>query len=75
MSSGIDITADFNVPLTAVDPGIHALNIRGMNDLGRWTFTSHYSFLKIEEEVLPDVTYIEYFLDIDPGFGAGNSLA
>ena len=60
ITTGTDLTADFNVPMDAVSAGPHTLYVRGKDEDGRWTFDYHRTFLRIVEEELPDLDYLEY---------------
>jgi hypothetical protein len=65
----------FSVPVASLTEGVHRLYIRAKDANGKWSFVSEHLFLK---ETLPtslvNVDYVEYFIDADPGYGAGTSV-
>jgi|GEM_PF-4770758 len=75
--SGVDmpVTANFNVSLpNTVADGFHFLSIRARDVNNRWSVVGVRPFYK---ETLPStsITALEYFIDADPGFGAGTALS
>lgn len=75
-----DNVSAFNtaIPLTGLNPGIHMLYVRVMDASGKWSLT-HYSLFNNSINTpyptapaqAPAMSEAEYFLDTDPGFGAG----
>ncbi len=67
----------FAIGLGSVSPGFHTLFIRACDENGRWTLAQVRGFFNLSPGAgtLPDVTRVEYFLDNDPGFGAGIPVA
>ncbi len=69
------VTRTFAISLTAIDDGIHQLYIRAKDSKGNWSITQFRSFIKSTVRVRPNVVAVEYFIDTDPGFGKGKSVA
>jgi hypothetical protein len=67
---GKNISVVFNPGTYGLFPGIHLLYFRTKNSANRWSVTSVSTFLNIDVSV-PDIVQLEYFLDDDPGYGAG----
>jgi len=55
-----------NIDLTNIGDGIHTLFIRSRDNYGHWSLTNRREIAQI-----PRITAMEYFFDIDPGFGNG----
>ena len=71
-----DVTAKFNVPLTAVTAGLHNLYVRIRDVNGRWSLTSSQSFFS--DDLFAGgrtLQKAEYFIDTDPGIGKGTAVA
>lgn len=68
------ITQLFNIPMTNVSNGIHVLYVRAKNDDGRWGMTQNMPFYRVRTEIM-SITAMEYFFDIDPGFGNGMPIS
>ena len=68
----------FVAPLTATTDGLHWLSVRAKDNANRWSTVVVRPFLK---EIVPvsvalsNITNIEYFIDTDPGFGAGTAVS
>lgn len=60
------------VDVSTAAPGPHVLSVRSQDSNGHWSTTmSRTIFI----DRLQDITYIEYFIDDDPGVGKGKPLA
>ena len=82
----ITVTADsltevvFNADFSTLSRGFHTFFVRTKDETGKWSvaFTDEmYKFSNPEEGVLyplPAITQIEYFFDVDPGFGNGSEI-
>ena len=57
------------LPTTGLLPGSHTLSVRGMTEDGVWSSVVTRPFLIIATQ--PIAPMIEYFFDIDPGYGKG----
>jgi hypothetical protein len=67
----------FTIPLGALSQGVHVTSVRFKNEEGAWSHT--FSNVIFKEDILlgddaPDIVEAEYFIDTDPGFGAGISI-
>ena len=67
---GTDITQDFTVDLSSQSGGLHVLYVRAQDESGNWSLSLAKSFTVIVD-VSPEVVQMEYYIDTDPGFGAG----
>lgn len=71
---------DFSVPTASLSLGIHELFVRACDALGQWTSVMSRQFEVVadggtEPIIEPgDLSRIEYFFDIDPGYGKGIPL-
>lgn len=66
------------VDVSSYASGVHRFYLRTMDQKGTWGLTGYRDFVKEEDfpyPVLPpspgDITFAEYFIDTDPGFGNG----
>ena len=67
----------FTAPITAVTNGLHWLSVRAKDANNKWSTVSVNVFLKdvIPSSVMPpNLTKVEYFFDLDPGFGLGTDV-
>jgi hypothetical protein len=62
--------------LNNVNHGFHSLHIRGKNNLGAWSTIESRNFITEFSLSNPvnQITKLEYFLDTDPGVGAGITI-
>ncbi|TFB12796.1 T9SS type A sorting domain-containing protein [Candidatus Marinimicrobia bacterium MT.SAG.4] len=69
----LSITAD----LSSVSYGFHVLYVRAKDADGDWSVAMARPFLKADltSEATPNISKIEYYIDSDPGFGSGTSVA
>ncbi|MDR2037414.1 MAG: hypothetical protein LBQ60_05775 [Bacteroidales bacterium] len=67
-----DISELVNILVDGINSGIHTLYIRAKDKTGRWSITQQRTFQLFYQEVSPDLTGLEYFIDVDPGFGKGS---
>jgi len=70
------ITAfSFNAPISSLSPGLHSLFIRSRDANQNWSLTQNQYLYKfppvVNNNILPTITKLEYFIDSDPGFGNG----
>ncbi len=75
-----NLTASINT--SGLSMGTHRLYLRGKNSSGTWSIVSYREFgveNAIPYPVAPiaaeNIIAAEYFIDTDPGFGLGNSIA
>jgi len=78
ITPGVTITNhNFAIPLTSVTDGFHTLFVRTRNANSQWSATYSQPFYKFSAAALapaPNINKIEYFLDTDPGYGAGTNV-
>jgi hypothetical protein len=66
-----DVTASVNISNLSL--GLHTIYVRSKNDAGHWSITNRWLFLKSQQPAT-DVDKLEYFVDMDPGFGNGTNI-
>lgn len=74
-----EIQSSFSFPLTSLSDGFHTLQVRAQDDDGDWGNTVYRVFAKffITNGVIPvptNIVAVEYFIDTDPGHGAGTAI-
>ena len=80
VSTGHLIDINSIVEATVVPAGFHSLTIRAQNEYDVWSMGEKRQFYiaAATSTVDPppaDITTLEYFFDVDPGFGLANSLS
>ena len=62
---------DFNLSLDINNygPGLHRFHIRTLDDAGTWSQTLSQAFYVLSRDSASELSYLEWFWDIDPGFG------
>jgi hypothetical protein len=70
-NSVTDLMVNLNVQQLPM--GINQLYLRTMNNLGAWSITNKFMFLKNQQG--DAISQVEYFYDTDPGFGNGIPVA
>lgn len=68
-----NINKSFNIDLSNVSNGFHTLFIRTKNASGKWSIPSNNAFYRMQSKP-SNITELEYFFDMDPGFGYGTSI-
>lgn len=69
-----DITQSYNIPYGSFpSPGYHYIFIRTLDVNGNWSITKRKLVEADENNGLLSVINIEYFFDVDNGFGSNNS--
>lgn len=66
-----------SVPITSVSTGLHWISVRARDANNKWSTVAVRPFLKetIPASVLPpNLVKVEYFFDLDPGFGLGTDV-
>jgi PKD repeat protein len=66
---------NFTVDISEMETGFHHLYVRAMDDNGHWSMISIKSFYNETIQPVADITYLEYFLNDDPGVRQGTSIA
>lgn len=60
------------VDISALAKGFHTIYLRSKDDIGGWSLTNRWMFVK---DLSPDnVNKAEYFVDTDPGFGNASNV-
>lgn len=66
---------NFTVSITGVGYGFHTLYVRTKDANGKWSLTQNYPFIRYigqsANSSAGNIVKMEYFIDADPGFGAG----
>jgi hypothetical protein len=72
------LTQNFTVALpNIVTDGFHFLSVRAKDANNKWSVVAVRPFYKeaIPSATIPNITMMEYFIDADPGYGLGTSVA
>jgi hypothetical protein len=77
----LPVSADINKQALILDIlstplGVNTLFVRTEDSKGNWSLTNYFAFIKgtAESEISP-VSMLEYYIDIDPGFGKGTPVS
>ena len=76
LTSGVGSTVDIDefVPSSPIDIGFHTLHIRPRLEGGTWGMTQSSLVYVDASGGVTDIDTIEYFFDLDPGFGKGSII-
>jgi hypothetical protein len=78
LTPGATVTdLDIAVPVSSLQPGIHAVYVRVQTENLTWSQTLRtiiYKETVIIGDPAPDIAKVEYFIDDDPGFGNGTNV-
>ena len=79
VTAALDIANQgFSVNLVPLTAGLHTLYVRSKDANGKWSLTNYGTFVKYVAPTggaaATSIVKIEYFLDTDPGFGAGTNV-
>lgn len=78
ITPGLAITDhSFAIPLTSTTDGFHTLYVRTRDANNRWSTAYSRPFYKLSASVgapAANINKVEYFIDADPGFGAGVNI-
>ncbi len=69
INSGSNIAVLFSLNSPVNGPGMHFVCLRAMDEQQRWSALSWFPFVDLSTFLSPEITGMEYFIDIDPGFG------
>jgi hypothetical protein len=72
--SGTEENRLFSVDVTDLEPGMHTLYVRSRNEFFFWSVTQNINFVKAGIVSESEVSYLEYFIDADPGFGKAHPV-
>ncbi|MFC1574120.1 putative Ig domain-containing protein [Candidatus Latescibacterota bacterium] len=77
VTPGHDIDHSFAAEINQVNNGVHQLNVRVLDEYGKWSLPSVHTFIKdtYPPTTVPMVTSAEYFIDDDPGIGQGVAIS
>lgn len=78
LTSAVDLTKDFQLPLSANAEGFHTIYFRARSNNGLWsTLLARPVFIQrnAQTTATPALRRIEYFIDTDPGSGNGSSVS
>ncbi|HYC86943.1 MAG TPA: T9SS type A sorting domain-containing protein [Chryseosolibacter sp.] len=74
ITPGTNVNTSFFADASSLSPGVHTLNIRTMDEAGAWSLTYARPIIVVSA-ASPNVTELEYFFDVDPGFGNAAAVA
>lgn len=60
--------------VSTIKPGLHQMFLRIKNETGIWSLTASRIFIVTGQSINPNLAKAEYFYDIDPGVGQGNTI-
>jgi len=80
VSPGSTIDMDFSIDVSGLSLGFHRLYFRTKDETGKWGLTNKQDIYKTNEtpanpEPPVDIIEMEYFLNVDPGFGNATPVA
>ena len=81
ITAGTDIAANFSINVSTLSDGFHSLHVRVQDSDGNWSLIQKEVFFDIAGGFYDDlpgggnIVVLEYFIDDDPGFGNGTSIA
>lgn len=65
----------YSLPTVGLPAGGHSVSVRGLRQDGSWCDVVTRPFLVVEHVEPADPGNLEYFIDTDPGYGLGKSVA
>lgn len=82
ITSSMDVSAaDVAIDLSGLSDGVHDIYFRSQDANGSWSETNVQTFnILLANVIIPsnpvagNITQLEYFFDIDPGFGNGTTI-
>lgn len=78
ITASTGFSKDYQIPLSSYfADGFHFLSVRAKDANNKWSVIGIRPFYKqsLPNSALPNIASLEYFIDTDPGFGSGNSIA
>ncbi len=80
ITPGMDVNSVvLPIDITALNDGFHNLVIRSKNSLGDWSLSNQFVFFKSDIPVMNNpslnISAVEYFINVDPGFGNGTPVS
>ncbi|MEP7109562.1 MAG: hypothetical protein ABI760_16330, partial [Ferruginibacter sp.] len=68
-----------NISLPSLSEGVHIVGVRSRDVNGSWSLDNKWIFLKpysiAAGSPLPNIVKMEYYIDVDPGFGHATSIS
>jgi len=69
----------FNADVSGLHAGVHSLYLRSRDAQGRWSLVNRTDFARVQPLYVnpysgANITYLEYFIDTDPGLGNGSQV-
>jgi hypothetical protein len=69
-----------NIDPSTLSSGVHQLGVRAQDANGKWSLDNRWLFFKPYSNTtsaapMPNLSYAEYYIDSDPGYGKGISVA
>ncbi|HEY3404924.1 MAG TPA: gliding motility-associated C-terminal domain-containing protein [Ohtaekwangia sp.] len=76
VSAGSPLTINTGIPLGSLPTGFHKLGIRYRDNRGKWSHAEVRSFYILNANINTpaEIVAAEYFVDTDPGIGAGTKI-
>lgn len=68
----------FNIDMAALSQGVHIVGVRSKDANGGWSLDNKWIFLKPYADgpgPVPGIVKMEYFIDVDPGYGKASSIS
>ena len=76
VSSNVENFSPANIPLSGdTTPGMHVIGYRSKDTSNIWSHTNFSTFYVIENTTATNIMALEYFIDVDPGFGNATAIA
>lgn len=72
--SGTSINGDFDLNVSGLTNGVHTVYIRVRDNNGLWSLYDKKMF-QVVGSMLQPIVAMEYYYDVDPGFGNGNAIS
>jgi len=78
-TTGNNISIEFAADISNISNGVHTLYVRAKDSNNSWSLLQSRTFIKGitngNGQSLPNIAEVEYFIDIDPGIGMGESVS
>lgn len=75
ISSSPNVQESFNVSLSGVQEGLNVVYFRARSSDGKWSLTNAVPFYHVQSSTASALADLEYFIDVDPGFGLGTPVS
>ena len=80
MSASLNLpNLSFTLDMTSLQPGTHIISVRSLDGNGSWSLDNKWLFIKPYNANQPAasrmVTAMEYYMDVDPGYGKAKPVA